>query len=181
MLTLTRCPFHPVLLQWHVKDPSHSAKSAGGTLHLNMQTPLTQWSQSWLTVLSGHSAGIYQGNKLTHNSSENTWLQLSHLAEPLWTDSGLKSWIGVCELISTKKKKKNRRWGMNRWTFPKSPHKCRNAITRYIYAKYCYIFIPVMQLFYGSCFQNIFILPVFDIIVICNQRGNSDEYCLTFK
>ena len=26
------CPFHPVL-QWHVKDPGHSAKSAGGRLH----------------------------------------------------------------------------------------------------------------------------------------------------
>ena len=31
-----------VLLQWHVKDPSHSAKSAGGRLHQNMHTPLTQ-------------------------------------------------------------------------------------------------------------------------------------------
>ena len=26
---------------WHVKDPSHSTKSAGGRLHLNMHTPLT--------------------------------------------------------------------------------------------------------------------------------------------
>ena len=32
----------PVLLQWHVKDPGHSAKSAGGRLHLNMHTPLTR-------------------------------------------------------------------------------------------------------------------------------------------
>ena len=30
------CLFHPTLLQWRVKDPSHSAKSAGGRLHLNM-------------------------------------------------------------------------------------------------------------------------------------------------
>ena len=29
----------PVLLQWHVKDPGHSAKSVGGRLHLN--TPYT--------------------------------------------------------------------------------------------------------------------------------------------
>ena len=29
----------PKLLQWHVKDPSHSAKSAGGRLQLNMYTP----------------------------------------------------------------------------------------------------------------------------------------------
>ena len=50
----------PVLLQWHVKDPGHSAKSAGGRLHLNMHTPLTQWSQSGLTMpLSRHSVGTY--------------------------------------------------------------------------------------------------------------------------
>ena len=32
----------PVLPQWHVKDPGHCAKSAGGRLHLNTHTPLTQ-------------------------------------------------------------------------------------------------------------------------------------------
>ena len=30
VLTLIRCAFHPVLPQWHVKDPGHSAKSADG-------------------------------------------------------------------------------------------------------------------------------------------------------
>ena len=40
-----------MLLQWHVKDPSHSAKSAGGRLNLNTYTPLTQRSQSGLTML----------------------------------------------------------------------------------------------------------------------------------
>ena len=29
----------PVLPQQHVKDPGHSAKSAGGRLHLNSHTP----------------------------------------------------------------------------------------------------------------------------------------------
>ena len=51
-------------------------------------------------------------NELTHNSSGNTRPQLSQLAEPLWTDRGLKkekekkrrSGIGVRELISTLKK-----------------------------------------------------------------------------
>ena len=32
----------PMLPQWHAKDPRHSAKSAGGRLHLNTHTPLTQ-------------------------------------------------------------------------------------------------------------------------------------------
>ena len=32
---------HPVLPQWHVKDPGHSAKSADGRLHVNTHTPWT--------------------------------------------------------------------------------------------------------------------------------------------
>ena len=65
----------PVLLQWHIKDPSHSAKGAGGRLHLNMLTPLTQQSRSGLTMpLSRHSVGTYQETSLytTH------WGTLSH-------------------------------------------------------------------------------------------------------
>ena len=98
---LIQCPFHPVLLQWHIKDLDHSAKSAGGRLHLNVYTPLTQRSWNGLTVLSRHSLGTYQRNELKCNSSGNTQPQLSQLAEPLWTDSGLKCCIGVHKLIST--------------------------------------------------------------------------------
>ena len=39
-----------VLLQWHIKDLGHSAKSAGGGLHLNNRTPLTHRSRSGLTM-----------------------------------------------------------------------------------------------------------------------------------
>ena len=39
----------PALAQWHVKDPDHSAKSAGGRLHLNTSTSFTQRSRSGLT------------------------------------------------------------------------------------------------------------------------------------
>ena len=42
----------PVLVQWHVKDPGHCAKSAGGRLHLNTYMPLTQRSKNGLTMLS---------------------------------------------------------------------------------------------------------------------------------
>ena len=50
-----------VLQQWHMKDPGHSAKSAGGRLHLNMHTPLTHWSGRGLTMLlSRQSVGTYQ-------------------------------------------------------------------------------------------------------------------------
>ena len=51
----------PVLPQWHVKDPDHSAKSAGCRLRLHTHTPLTQRSRGGLIILlSRHSVGTYQ-------------------------------------------------------------------------------------------------------------------------
>ena len=60
--------------------------------------------------------GTLSGNKLTRNSSGNTKPQSSQLAEPLWTDPGLKSGISVCELISTLKKKIKMQVG-NEWSY----------------------------------------------------------------
>ena len=89
----------PVFQQEYVIDPGHSSKSAGGRLHLNMHTPLTQRSRSGLTMpLSRHSVGIYQ--ERTHTRSQS-----SQLGEPLWTDPGFRRGIGVRELISTLRKK----------------------------------------------------------------------------
>ena len=53
VLTLLWCLFvpPPSIAVAH-KDPGHSAKSAGGSLHLDVHTPLTQQSQSGLTMLS---------------------------------------------------------------------------------------------------------------------------------
>ena len=63
----------PVLPQWHVKDPRHSAESAGGRLHLNMHTPLTHWSRSRLTMpLSMHSVGTYAETSL-HATCQGTF------------------------------------------------------------------------------------------------------------
>ena len=45
----------------------------------------------------------------------------SQLAEPLWTEPGLKSRISMHKLI--KKNKKKRRQGMNGWTFSQNPRK----------------------------------------------------------
>ena len=51
--------------------------------------------------------GTYQETiELTRNSSGKTQSQSSQLAEPLWTDPGLKSGISVRELISVEKEKK---------------------------------------------------------------------------
>ena len=69
----------PVLLQWHVKDPGHSAKSAGGRLHLNTHTLLTQRSQSGLTMpVTRHSIGIYQ--KMSLHATHQETLGHRHLS-----------------------------------------------------------------------------------------------------
>ena len=109
MLTLIRCPFHPLVTtvarkrlqsfcqkcRWQVTpkyayifDPMKSEKADYAAV------------QAWCGNLSG--------NKLTRNSSSNTQSQSSQLIEPLWTDSGLKSGISVHELISTSKKRKKK-------------------------------------------------------------------------
>ena len=45
--------------------------------------------------------GNLSGNELTRNLSGNILPQSSQLAEPLWTDPGIKNEISVHELIST--------------------------------------------------------------------------------
>ena len=80
-----------MLPRWHVKDPGHSANSAGGRLHLNGHIPLT---------LVRALCGNLSGNELTCDLSGNIQPHSFQLAEPLWTDSGIKSGISVLELIS---------------------------------------------------------------------------------
>ena len=52
---------------------------------------------------SRHSVGTYDRNELTRNSFGNTRSKSSQLAEPLWTDPGVKSGNSVRKLICTKK------------------------------------------------------------------------------
>ena len=106
---LIQRPFHPpptphppppVLLQWHVKDHGHSAKSAGQV------TPKHEWAD-YAAVQA--QCGNLSGNMLTCNSSGNTQPQLSQLTEPLWTVPDVKNEISVRDLISTLKKKKKKK------------------------------------------------------------------------
>ena len=101
-----------MLPQWHVKDPGHSAKSAGCRLHPKHAYTLDPMKSEW----ADHAAvqaqcGNLSGNELTRNSSGNTRSQSSQLVEPLWTDPGLKSGISVRDLISIKKRKKKAQAG----------------------------------------------------------------------
>ena len=129
MLTFIRCPFHPSVTLVHVKEPGHSAKSAGGRLHVDTHTPLTYRNRSELTMLlSRYSVGTYQKTSSQGNSSGNTRPQSSQVADPLCTDPGLKSGIGVRKLTSTRNNNnKKRRRGMNHRTFPQHPRKQRKS------------------------------------------------------
>ena len=76
-----------MLPQRHVQDPDHSARSAGGRLHLNTHTPVTQQSQDGLTMpLCRHSVGIYQ-KMSSHATHHGTLGQSSQLAEHCWVHS----------------------------------------------------------------------------------------------
>ena len=104
---------------------SFCQKSAGGRFHPNTHTLFTQRSRFGLTMpLSRHSVGTYPETGL-HATCQGTLNQSSQLAEPLWTDPGIKSGTSVRELISPPPKKKKRRNAQvgSEWSFSKNPHK----------------------------------------------------------
>ena len=97
MLTLIRCPFHSRVTAVAPKDPGQSTRCAGDRLHLNTRTPLTQPSPSGLTLpLFRHCVGTYPETS-SRATCQGTIGQSSQLAEPLWTDSCIKSGISVHE------------------------------------------------------------------------------------
>ena len=110
----------PLFPQWHVKDSGHSATSAGGRLHINTHTPMTQPSRSGLTMLlSRHSVGTYQ------ETSQHTTCQ-GHSATVISA-----RWATVVDWSLQQQKKVHVE--MNGWTFPKRPcnKEKATAITHY--------------------------------------------------
>ena len=78
------------------EDQSSQYRKAREIWQVRMaSTMLRWWSRSGLTMLSRHNVRIYQGIKLTRNSSRKARSQSSQLAESLWTDPGLKSGTGA--------------------------------------------------------------------------------------
>ena len=117
----------------------HSAQGAGGKLQLNMHTPLIQWSQGRLTMLSRHSVGTHQGNVLAYNAGNAC--QSSQLAVPLRTGSdpwhGRAEWAHASWLPLAKKKK----WaGNDEPNFPPQTSREKNATHTYTHLldwRYC--------------------------------------------
>ena len=111
-----------MLPQWHVKDPDHSAKSAGGNLHLNMHTPLIHCSQSGLTMLlSRQSVGIHQ--ETSSHATHQVTLVHSRLSS-----------LSHCGLIlaSLYKKKKTQAGNESLNILPKSLHVRKKSPHQYV-------------------------------------------------
>ena len=90
-------------------EPHCQAGSAG-------ETPLCMVSKSVIAPCQPHCH--LRTNKHCHIKS----IYISQLAEPLWTDPGIKSGICVRELIFTSNYKKKCRYKMNGRTFSPNPH-----------------------------------------------------------
>ena len=112
-----------MLPHWHTKDLSHSARSAGGKLHLTTHTPSTQQSQTRLTMLlSRHSVGTYQKTS-SHVTRQGT---LGHSRLSSLSHCGLILALRlelVCASQAPLKKKKKAQAG-NEWSniLSKSSH-----------------------------------------------------------
>ena len=96
-----------MLTQWHVKDPGHPGKKCRWQVTPNHADTLDTSKSEWADAAVQAECGNLSGNELTRNSSGNTRLQSSQLAQPLWADPGRKSGISLRELISMLKKHKN--------------------------------------------------------------------------
>ena len=91
MLTLILCPFHPRVTAVARKRPRSCCQKCKWQVtpkHAYTLDPSKSERADYAAVRA--ECGNLSGYKLTHNSSGNTRPQSSQLAEPLWTDPGLK-------------------------------------------------------------------------------------------
>ena len=122
MLTLILRSFHPLVTAVAHKRPRSFCQKCGWQVTPKNAYTLDPTKSEWADYAAVQAwCGNLPGNELTRNLSGNIRPQSSQLAEPLWTDPGIKSGINVCKQISTSKKKKNVQAG-NKWSniLPKS-------------------------------------------------------------
>ena len=106
VLTLIRCPFRPRGTAVARKRPRSFCQKCRWQVTLKHAYTHDPTKSEWDDYAAVQAeCGNLSGNEFTRNSSGYTRSQSSQLAEPLWTDPGLKSGISVRELISTLKKK----------------------------------------------------------------------------
>ena len=101
MLTLIRCPFYPRVTAVARKRPRSFCQECRWQVTPKHAYTVDPSKSEWADYAAvREECGNLPGNELTRNSSGNTRSQSSQLAEPLWTDPGLKSGIRSRELIS---------------------------------------------------------------------------------
>ena len=101
VLSLTRCPSQPLVTAVVRKRTRSFCQTCSWQVtpkHAYTLDPTKSEYADYATVQAW--CGNLSGNELTSNLSGNIRPQLSQLTEPLWTDSGIKSGISVCKLIS---------------------------------------------------------------------------------
>ena len=102
-----------VLLQWHVKDPGHSAKSTGGWIQLKKQTPWSRQILSGLTMLSRHSVGTYHLGRQAHTQlmrEHSTTVVSACWATVDWSWPRKRNWWAQADFHFKKKKSTGRDW-----------------------------------------------------------------------
>ena len=110
-----RCPFHPRVTAVARKTRTFCQKCRWQVTPKHACT-LDPTKSEWADYVAVQAwCGNLSGNELTRNSSGNTRSRWSQLAEPLYTDPGLKSGI--------KKKFFKAQAGMNCLTFSPNPRR----------------------------------------------------------
>ena len=105
MLTLIWCPFNPRFTAVARKRLRSFRQKCGWQATPKHAYTLDPTKSEWADYAAVQAAwGNISGNELTRNSSGNARSQSFQLAEPLWTDPGLKSGISLRDLIYTFKK-----------------------------------------------------------------------------
>ena len=84
--------------RWHCRfTPKHA---------YTLDPPKSEWAD-YAAVQA--ECGNLSGNEFKRNSSGNTRSQSSKLAEPLWTDPGLKTGISLPELIPLQRRERKKK------------------------------------------------------------------------
>ena len=108
MLTLIQCLFHLCVTAVAHKRPWLFCPKCRWQVTSKHAYFLDLTKTEWADCAAAQArCGKLSGNELTRNLSGNI-----QLAEPLWTDPGIKSGISGRELIIYFKKTKKRRWGI---------------------------------------------------------------------
>ena len=95
------CPFHPRVTAVARKRPRSFCRKCRWQVTAKQAYALDPVKLEWADYTAAQAwCGTLSGNELTRNLSGNTRPQSSQLAEPPWTDHGLKSGPDVLELIS---------------------------------------------------------------------------------